>query len=124
MAQIKVSDIRKELTVGELFKVADNTVERVSAKGTSYETQVIPLLPVMIAGDVIEVKSIEKNEVAYAYEVFEPKTGFNFKVKSPNKLAVQFGQKVGLKNLVGGVAGNFVWFKAEQVGLLKNKETD
>ena len=124
MAQIKVSDIRKELTVGELFKVADNTVERVSAKGTTYETQVIPLLPVMIAGDVIEVKSTEKNEVVYAYEVFEPKTGFNFKVKAPNKLAVQFGQKVGLKNLVGGVAGNFVWFKADQVGLLKNKEAD
>lgn len=120
MTQIKVTDIRKELTVGELFNVKDEVKELVSAKGSTYQTHVIPMIKVVLAGTVTDNTTPDKLEKNYTYEVFEPRTKFSFKVKAPNKIDVDFGASIYLKNLTGGIAGDrFVWFKAEAVGRVK-----
>ncbi|KAA8369971.1 hypothetical protein FE415_09365 [Leuconostoc carnosum] len=118
MAQIKVSDIRIEKTPAELFNLPDKIVTKQSAKGKDYEAHVIEKMKVVISGEMTEITS-QDGKVFYAYEVYDPKSKFNFKVKAPNKIDSEFGVSVGLVGLVGGIAGNFVWFKADKIVEIK-----
>lgn len=117
MGQIKVSDIRKELTVNELFGFSENIEDLVSSKGTTYQASVIKHLPVVVAGDITE-KLNEDGSKSFSYLVFEPKTKFSFSIKAPNLLSVHFGDKIVFRGVTGGVVNNkTVWFKATKVGL-------
>lgn len=118
MGQIKVSDIRIEKTVGQIFGQPEKTVIKQSAKGTDYETKTIERMKVVISGEMTTATS-QDGTISYAYEVYDPKSKFNFKVKTANKIDVEFGQTVGLIFLVGGVAGSFVWFKADKIVEIK-----
>lgn len=117
MGQIKVSDIRKELTVNELFGFSENIEDLVSSKGTTYQASVIKDLLVVVAGDITE-KLNEDGSKSFSYLVFEPKTKFSFSIKAPNLLNVHFGDKIVFSEVTGGVVNNkTVWFKANKVGL-------
>lgn len=118
MGQIKVSDIRIEKTVGQIFGQPEKTVIKQSAKGTDYETKTIERMKVVISGEMTTATS-QDGTISYAYEVYDPKSKFNFKVKTANKIDVEFGQTIGLVGLIGGVAGNFVWFKADKIVEIK-----
>ena len=85
MAQIKVSDIRIEKTPAELFNLPDKVVTKQSAKGKDYEAHVIEKMKVVISGEMTEITS-KDGKVFYAYEVYDPKSKFNFKVKAPTIL--------------------------------------
>lgn len=104
-----------EKTLSEVLGYSSKRTEKTSAKGTTYQAEVIEEITVIAAG---EPERQERNGVvSYKYPVFDQKTDLNYEIRvNGEKLDVSFGNKLKFVSVTGGRLNNGgSWFGAETV---------
>lgn len=112
--ELRFNMIERTLNAAEVFRIPqkNQAVRLISSNGNEYTANVLPELPVTIAGEVVA----NEDGTKFSYSVFEPNTGLNFTVKVPIKIEVDFGDKVTLINVqLGVVNGRTVWVKSDDI---------
>lgn len=97
------------------------TVKKVSAKGTEYESEIVPFIDLFIAGE--PEKAFKNDEEGWRYPVADvsKKLNYSIKVIGP-RIKVNFGQSVRFVAVTGGALGNNnAWFSAEKITKVPEK---
>ena len=105
-----------EKTLREVLGHDSKMEERTSVKtGSTYQTEVISKINLMIAG---EPESADKNgEVSYKYPVYDKKNNLNYSIRvMGQKVNVTFGDTAVFMGITGGSLNNGgTWFSATKV---------
>lgn len=103
-------------TLSEVLGYSSKMTEKTSAKGTTYQAEVIEEITVIAAG---EPERQERNGiVSYKYPIFDQKTDLNYEIRvnGEKPADVSFGNKLKFVTLTGGsLNGGGYWFAAENV---------
>lgn len=96
-------------------------IQKVSKKGGTYTTDAVKELVVRSTGEVTEVQKSD-GTVEYKYPVVDRKKGnLSFIVGAPQKVNVEFGTALIIRNLIGGpLNGNpRGWFKCDEISVAR-----
>lgn len=109
-------------TLNEVLGYPSKNIEKTSAKGTTYQAEVIDEITLIAAGE--PERQERQGVVSFKYPVYDPKTELNFSIKvqgdAPDDL--KFGNKLKFIEVTGGSLNNGgSWFGAEEVKKLVPK---
>ena len=105
-----------EKTLSEVLGYSSKMTEKTSAKGTTYQAEVIEEITVIAAGE--PVRQERNGIVSYKYPVFDTKSDLNFEIRvnGEKPADVSFGNKLKFVSVTGGRLNNGgSWFGAETV---------
>ena len=96
--------------------------EKVSAKGTTYTSEVIPAWELIVIGTPTEKKDAEGNIKGYSYQVYDASQDLGgFAITAPKRVEVKGMTKLIFKEVRGGALSKRAtgWFKADSVEVIK-----
>lgn len=111
-----------EKTLSEVLGYPSKSVEKTSAKGTTYQAEVIDEITLIAAGEPEQQE--RQGVVSYKYPVYDPKTELNFTIKVKGDVPddLNFGNRLKFIEVTGGNLNNGgSWFGAEKVQKLVKK---
>lgn len=102
-------------TLAEVLNQKTIQLTKTSKSGKEYTTDVVPELFVKSTGSLQE-----NDDNTVTYSVVDVENHFEYAVKAPNLVAVEFGTDLIFKNVAGGQTNSgSSWFKADYVQLVK-----
>lgn len=110
-------------TLSEVLKRETKEKEFTSKKGTTYSTECVPQLDVIVIGTPTEKKDENGTVTGYSYQVYDRKLDASFSISAPNLLEGVSFKAVAFLDVRGGALQNRAegWFSASRVAPLKKQ---